>query len=257
MNELFDILSKKFYEKYQTDITEKFEEFKDLSDYVAIQFSRKVPQPSYEEYQREVLKQGLQHFQKKILEKQDNKNILDFVDSYDTFRNRQTRALKGMYQHSGYTFERQEMQTLILDIDINTGTTFSVDLNEPFIIDKLSNIYLDGFTTFKCNTSDSENEMAFVLTIDQFNIKSSSNKIEYNGSLIIPNEQTTASDPSIVRVHKGKKFNYICQINPQKLKRITGKITAIDGSTSMFPGTPDGRVILEFLIVAAEKMPWK
>ena len=255
MEQLFEILSSKFYEKYKTNISEHFQEFDDLSGYVATRFSRKDPTPSYSEYQKEVLKQGWEHFQKKILEKGHNTNIMNFVDSYDQFRGGQTSALKGMYQHTGYGQERQEMQSLVIDVDINTGTSISVTLNEPFIIDKMCNVYLDGFTTFHCNTSDSENEMAFVLSIDQFNIRTTSNTAAYNGTITIPNEQSTASEPQIVRVHKGKKFNYICQINPQKLTQITGKITAIDGTTTMF--TSAGRIIIEFLFIAAEKMPWK
>ena len=30
-------------------------------------------------------------------------------------------------------------------------------------------------------------------------------------------------------VHKGKKFNYVCDINPQKLNSISGKITDLAG----------------------------
>ena len=255
MDTLYEALTKKFSETHQIDIGEHYQDFKDLSDYVNVQFSRKDPSPSYDEFQKEVLKQSWEYFEKKFVSKIDSSRALDFVDSYDTHRHSQTNALKGLYQNTGYGQERQEMMSLVIDVDINTGTSISVTLNEPFIIDKLCNVYLDGFTTFHCNTSDSENEMAFVLSIDQFNIRTTSNTAAYNGTITIPNEQSTASEPQIVRVHKGKKFNYICQINPQKLTQITGKITAIDGTTTMFANA--GRIIIEFLFVATEKMPWK
>ena len=64
-------------------------------------------------------------------------------------------------------------------IDNNIGhstTTFNLELREPLIIDKLSDIYLDSFTTFDCliNTDTSGAGMGFILDIDQFNIQNNS-----------------------------------------------------------------------------------
>lgn len=255
MDELFEGFCNKFSQRYRINVQDKRQEFNDVADFVNAQFSRKEPMPSYDDYEREVLKQSWEHFEKKYNRHVDNSKALDFVESYDQFRNDQSNALKGLYQNTRFNYERQEMKTLVLDIDINTGTTFSETLTEPFTIDKLCNVYLDGFTTFQCNACDSEIEMAFLLTIDQLNVQSVSSTAAFNNTIIIPNEQTTTPDPALSKVHKGKKFNYLCQINPQKLRQITGKITAIDGTTTMF--TTAGRVIIELLFVAAEKLPFK
>ena len=64
-----------------------------------------------------------------------------------------------LYQNSGYRNDRQKKQTLILDLQdhseaahqstFNTGNvTFSVNLQEPFIIDALCDVYLDNMSTF-------------------------------------------------------------------------------------------------------------
>ena len=283
MEQLFEILSSKFYEKYQTNISEHFQEFDDLSGYVATQFSRKDPSPSYSEYQKEVLKQGWEHFQKKILEKGHNTNIMNFVDSYDQFRGGQTSALKGMYQNTGYGQERQEMQCLVIDSDdstpvfnsANASTTFSVDLAEPLIIDKLSNVYLDHIITLGINNNGTSStngiHMAMLLKIDQFNINTKgsgkttddtpSSITNYkNNAIIIPNSQSTGTIANITTTHKGNKFNYVAQINPQKITKISGSITGVGTGTTVpvkiFAAATD-RFIIEFLIVAGEKMSWK
>jgi len=284
MDKLFQALSGKIFEKYQTDISEHFQEFDDLSGYVATQFSRKDPVPSYADYQKEVLKQGWDHFEKKIQDKGQNTNIMGFVDSYDQYRGDQTNALKGMYQHTGYGRERQEMMSLVIDSD-NQGhvgvaalaagtTTFSIDLSEPLVIDKLSNVYLDNITTYGLALKDSAtaSNMCILLKIDQFNINTkgtgrtsgtpSATTNHLNDRIVIPN---SSIDIAKVYTHKGNKFNYVAQINPQKITKISGSITGVgEGSNSVdtttAPGTiftTNARFIIEFLIVAVDKMSWK
>ena len=279
MDKLFQALSGKIFEKYQTNISEYFQEFDDLSGYVATQFSRKDPVPSYADYQKEVLKQGWDHFEKKIQDKGQNTNIMGFVDSYDQYRGDQTNALKGMYQHTGYGRERQEMMSLVIDSD-NQGhvgvaalaagtTTFSIDLSEPLVIDKLSNVYLDNITTYGLALKDSAtaSNMCILLKIDQFNITTkgtgrtsgtpSTTTNHLNDKIVIPNSSSDGGN--IVTTHKGNKFNYIAQINPQKITKISGSITGL-GANSEAPGTiftTNARFIIEFLIVAADKMSWK
>ena len=158
----------------------------------------------------------------------------------------QGNARSMMYQNHGYQFERGERQTFI--VDIKDGTTvdtnpltnasqFSVDLFEPLIIDKHSDIYLDSFLTYNsllCHTGDT---MAFSLQINEFNL--TSNTASTGGGqhsfnrILIPNEHNDTDDIYSCVVHKGKKMNYICSINPCKLSTITGKITDLAGE-SMF-----------------------
>jgi len=129
--------------------------------------------------------------------------------------------------------------------------TFSVILSENLTVDKHSEVYLDSLTTYNCKTSNaSEQDMGFVLSIDQFEIKSSSNqetgKADITRSLFIPNDQHDPTVLAVSKTHKGKKLNYICSINPTNIHRISGKITNIDNST-IFAG--NGRFIAEFVIV--------
>ena len=164
----------------------------------------------------------------------------------------QENAKLSLYQNTNYTFERNERKTLIIEIDLTTSeNTFSVNLIEPLIVDKLSDIYLDSFTTHYVKTCDSVVDMGFILDIDQFNVKSNSNKAAYFNKIFIPNEQTTASNPQLARVHKGKKLNYICSINPTKLKNISGSLTLSDGSVTVAADNTFVAVA-EFVIVARD-----
>ena len=86
-----------------------------------------------------------------------------------------------MFQNSGYKNTRNRKRTLIIDFNdsdnthLGSGTEFSIDLYEPFIIDKHSEIYLDNLVNYKTknkkikskmNISDfqkSERDFAFVI----------------------------------------------------------------------------------------------
>ena len=144
-----------------------------------------------------------------------------------------------MFQNSGYKNVRNRKKTLVIDLNdsdntyLGSGTQFSIDLYEPLIIDKHSEIYLDNFLTFNCDVADTHNHSAFALKINEFNINSgvASNKSENTivGSIVIPNENNNIDNYFGPVVHKGKKFNYICDINPTTISRITGKITDLNG----------------------------
>ncbi len=155
--------------------------------------------------------------------------------------------VKKIYQNVNYNYDRTERKTLIIDHSIGNGKTFNVNLIEPLFIDKQSDVFLEHFTTtktFKHATND--HFPAFVLKVDQFNIQNSTNKSELQNALIIPNETSTDSAFE-TRIHKGKKLNYICSINPTKLTKLSGSITGLDGSSTIF--AESGRFIAEFIIV--------
>ena len=158
-----------------------------------------------------------------------------------------------MYQNSGYTNTRNNKRTLILDVDdsdvvdthLGSATEFNIELFEPLTIDKHSEIYLDNFITFNSNISQIPSTSAFSLKINEFNINSnvassSSNQHIFN-SLIIPNDHTTVSNNHTAILHKSKKFNYVCDINPQKIHSISGKITDLAGGP-IFHGADDSSV---------------
>tara|TARA_B100000700_G_scaffold321879_1_gene422105 strand:+ start:804 stop:1310 length:507 start_codon:yes stop_codon:yes gene_type:complete len=161
------------------------------------------------------------------------------------------------YENTNYSFERSERKTLILDYKIGaTITNISLPLYEPLIIDKLSDVYLDSFTTFRALANTNIEKSAFVINIDEFNINSNSNYYNNSGGttvtntfnkLVIPNEAGSHGD--LTHVHKAKKMNYICTMNPTKLSTLTIKITDLNSTPdTMFNSS--GRIIMEFLIIA-------
>jgi hypothetical protein len=157
-----------------------------------------------------------------------------------------------MYQNTGYSNNRNRKRTLILDIDdsaasdthLGSGTGFNIKLFEPLIIDKHSEVYLDNFLTFNSNVASTISEAAFCLKINEFNmnsnVASSSNNNTVFNSLVIPNDHKSVSGNHGAVVHKGKKFNYVCDINPQTIHNISGKITDLSGSP-MFHGSGAGQ----------------
>lgn len=175
-------------------------------------------------------------------------------------------AKLSLYQNSNYTFERRERKTLIIDSinnDLNSDNgTFTTELTEPLIIDKLSDVYLESFTTFACQTNASNEDMCFLLDIDEFNINSNS---AFNASknssgilnntsgtysfnrIVIPNENASGAGTNI---HKSKKLNYICSINPTRISNINGKVTNLDNGIIF---SESNRFILELVIIARDK----
>ena len=156
----------------------------------------------------------------------------------------QQNAKSMMYQNTGYDFERRDKKTLIVDVEDTSSTAplskveeFSVDLFEPLTIDKLSDIYLDNFTTYNSLLCDTNDRGAFSLSINEFNINSNvastSNNQNIFNRIIIPNEHNDISDVNSAVTHKGKKMNYICSINPGRIANITGTVTDLGGG-SMF-----------------------
>jgi hypothetical protein len=148
--------------------------------------------------------------------------------------------MNGFYENSGYVNKRNRKQVLILDVSdeggetfLGAGTEFSVDLFEPLIIDSLSEVYLDNFITYNSNISNQADNSEFVLRINEFNmnsnVASSNNNNTIFNSLLIPNEHSSVSNNQTMIIQKAKKFNYVCDINPSKIGRISGTITNLAG----------------------------
>jgi hypothetical protein len=145
------------------------------------------------------------------------------------------------YKNNGFRNTRNRKQILILDVDdsdendthLGLGGEFNIKLFEPLRIDTLSEVYLDNFITFNSNISNITENSAYVLKINEFNINSnvasSKNPNEIYNSIVIPNEHSTATDNHGVVLHKAKKFNYVCDINPGTISSISGKITNLAG----------------------------
>ena len=186
--------------------------------------------------------QKIQKLQELVKEKKAKENKI-LTDA------KKTRLSKNMlYQNSQYDFERLNKKTLILDISINNSTTFNVSLIEPFKIDRLSDIYLDSLTTYNAfdNKHSNSDHMCFILGLPDFNIHSASNNSNIQNKIIIPNEST---QDDTVNIHKSKKHNFICSVNPCTITNIEGSITNLVNSSAF---NANGRFILELLIIARD-----
>ena len=168
-------------------------------------------------------------------------------------------AKLAFYQNPGYQLERRERKSFILKVvggepgvTIDTDGKFNLTLHEPLIIDRLSDIYLENFTTFHGNDltgSDDKKYSAFVLRISEFNHQGNSTDPVTFNRLIIPNEYYT-SVLAGRKIHKGKKLNYVASVNPSTLSKISGTITGLDVNTTMFES--GDMFLAEFVIVARD-----
>ena len=175
------------------------------------------------------------------------------------------------YENSGYIQNKTKKQTLIVESKMTTSdNSFSIDLFEPLIIDKYSDIYLDSFTTFNAIQNSNVQGCGFILKINEFNIKSNigssasddaaaaetqnnkhtSNKV---ASIFIPNSANNAITAQTF-THKIKKFNYVTDQYPQTISKITGTLTNAGQENGTY-GTAfagDGRFIAEFLFISRD-----
>ena len=152
-----------------------------------------------------------------------------------------------VFENTDYMFDRRVTQSIVLDVSCGTTITFNETLVEPLVIDKLSDVYLDALTTFECKSTDSKEDIGFLLTLDDLPIKTVSNNSNANRALFIPNEQSDSGDPSIGKTHKGKKLNYISTIKPTRLTELSGTFKLLNGTS---PLTSNGRFIADIIFVS-------
>jgi hypothetical protein len=163
------------------------------------------------------------------------------------------------YENTHYFIRKNQRRILVLDLlfgeltDSNTtfdGSTFEKGkLIEPLRIDTISDIYLDNFTVSDCIVNLSQSQSGFIVDINELDIKNNTNNVTFYNKLIIPNEETGGGNQ---RSHKGKKMNFVCTINPTTITKLSGKISLLDGSTDIFKGATNGRIVAEFVIIPKE-----
>ena len=153
------------------------------------------------------------------------------------------------YQNSGYKNKRGKKKSLILDIrdgstvdggnastHLSAASEFNISLREPLIIDKHSEIYLDNLVTYNCNLSDIHENSAFCLKVNEFNIDTNVASIDDTdentifNSIVLPNENNDVNNYFGAVVHKGRKFNYVCDINPCTISSLSGRLTNLNGN---------------------------
>ena len=126
-----------------------------------------------------------------------------------------------LYEHTNYFDDRNKH--LIIDLESTTDDPnalhfkdFSVDLVEPLIIDRQSDIYLDSTIANKVNDKNdiNTNNMGLLLSIDEFDIDngynlSTNNKLESH-KMLIPNENfiVTILNPLVVTENFSNYINF-------------------------------------------------
>ena len=137
---------------------------------------------------------------------------------------------------------------LIVDVKGTSGSnsnltkdgTFSIELPQTLRLDKPCEIFLDSFITFNGDVVDNTEKSAFLLKIDQFNIRThgaSDENIEagrvindkYQGAIVIPNENRDVDNYLTTTTHKSKKLNYVCDMKSKHIHKISGSITNLNG----------------------------
>ena len=180
-------------------------------------------------------------------------------------------AMMAFYQNPGYQLERRNKKTFILRVDSDNTINFNKPLQEPLIIDRLSDIYLESFLTWHADTDadgglnlDNDDNLsdrsAFVLKINEFNNQGNSSEGNTFNKIVIPHV-IEAGKTDYRKIHKSRKLNYICSMNPTTISSLSGTITGLDGTTNMFVRTGTGAegdlyvsdmFLAEFVIVARD-----
>ena len=169
-------------------------------------------------------------------------------------------AMMAFYQNPGYQLERRIKKTFILKVDSDGTINFNKPLHEPLIIDRLSDIYLESFLTWHADTNANEglnlddnlslsDRSAFVLKINEFNNQGNSSEGNTFNKIVIPHV-IEAGKTNYRKIHKSRKLNYICSMNPTTISSLTGTITALDGTTGLFD--MNDMFLAEFVIVARD-----
>ena len=163
-------------------------------------------------------------------------------------------AKLAFYQNPGYQLERRERKSFIIKANPKHTGVFNLDLHEPLVIDRLSDIYLENFTTFHSNAKPGATAAcsAYVLKFNEFNHQGNSTDSNSFNSLIIPNENTGVAGTNTRKIHKGKKLNYVASINPSTLSKISGTITDLDGNINTMFNASGDMFLAEFVIVARD-----
>ena len=145
---------------------------------------------------------------------------------------------------------------LVLDIDdqyesddekkhiLGGAHQFNIKLHEP-INSKKCELYLDNVITYNCNITNDNDNCAFLLHLNGFNVHTSvaSNSSEILSSnnfrtthgndmmahkIIIPNENDSVHNYYSSVIHKSKKLNYLADFNG-KISHLRGRITNLNG----------------------------
>ena len=179
---------------------------------------------------------------------QYNSNIENLVEEQDSSKKEENNneLKQQIWQSTNFNYGRKK-RILCIDVSNNLETiakdkpaidnisgnywsNFRVNLKEDFIIDKVSDIYLESITINRPAQANNFSNLYYVIDIDEFNIKTNTNNTFMADKFVIPNENTESfGNNKIMKYHK--KSNYVAQINPTKLSSLTFSITNENNET--------------------------
>ena len=140
------------------------------------------------------------------------------------------------YEHTNYIDNTLKNMTVTIVVkEFTDFINWTVNFEEPIIVHKICDIYLDNFITHHCTHRNTVDNKIFLLSINEFNIKNNVGKCASDGrslkdKLFIPNDNNSASGTGdLTHIHKSKKLNYISTIQPTKISSLTGSITKLNG----------------------------
>jgi len=172
----------------------------------------------------------------------------------------QTHFYKDSYTYFKADFNLDDFPELNGTVFNNTFSQSSVsdtpdllhDSGNPALLkrSKLFDVYIECFTTFNCVYNDTKDTMGFKLHIKDAKMNTKSNLLS-DEEMLIPNVSRPSINPTTVR-HKAKKSSYVTIATLDKVTRIVGSISTLDGST-IFRNPTDtsntDRLILEFNLI--------
>lgn len=145
------------------------------------------------------------------------------------------------YISTNKVYERRKKRVLSIDVSSNLGNVsenrpaidnyssnywnhFKVNFQEDFIVDKITDVFLESITINNPAQANDYNNLYVVLDIDELNVKTTTNNLFMKDKFVLPNENTASSGSNkIFKYHL--KSNYIATVNPQKISSLTFRIT--------------------------------
>ena len=122
------------------------------------------------------------------------------------------------------------------DLDGTTGITTTASSSGIYTFIERGEAHADdGFGIYTTPDSD---EQYFILGVDEFDIKNTTNNPKIKDKLILPNNKTggineSPDDFGFINL-SGKKYDYISTLQPKAIRELNCTLTTADGSSSIF-----------------------
>ena len=164
-----------------------------------------------------------------------------------------TQSGDGFFQPVGYRNNTNTQHSIVLDltmtgdssgnVDSTDKKTFSMQLQEKLVIDRLSDVYLSSITTQNTKLNTSSDTANFILKINELTVHTATNQAGLVSEILITNNTKTDG----TRSHKSNKLNYVCTVNPSTIRDLSGSITMNDKSTLLLDNTYVERVTSRYI----------